>query len=120
MRENPRVSDESMEARMSAVESEVVIIRREAAAARALAAGADRDVADYRGELRAHRRSLEALRQTQVEQGNSLAELRRVMESRFTEVNANVNTGLQHVNARLQHIVRLLEDTGGDPTGPAR
>lgn len=41
--------------------------RQEAAAARALAAGADRDVAEYRAELRGHARVLSALRETQLE-----------------------------------------------------
>jgi chromosome segregation ATPase len=61
------VSDENLEQRVTAVEAEVVELRRETAAARALAAGADRDVADYHAHLRAHTRGLAALRQTQIE-----------------------------------------------------
>ncbi|GGM22864.1 hypothetical protein GCM10007977_025060 [Dactylosporangium sucinum] len=41
-------------------------------AARALAAGADRDVAEYRAELRGHTRVRGTLRETQVQQGQSL------------------------------------------------
>lgn len=54
---------------------EIGVLRREAAAARALAAGADRDVADYRAELRGHTRTLGALRETQVEQGQAITGL---------------------------------------------
>jgi hypothetical protein len=60
---------------VAALEAEVGVLRQEAAAARALAAGADRDVADYRAELRGHTRTLNALRQTQVEQGQAIAGL---------------------------------------------
>jgi chromosome segregation ATPase len=58
---------EDLEQRVAAMEAELAIVRQEAAAARALAAGADRDVAEYRAELRSHTRLLTALRETQVE-----------------------------------------------------
>jgi hypothetical protein len=57
---------------VAALEAEVGVLRQEAAAARALAVG---DVADYRAELRGHTRTLNALRQTQVEQGQAIAGL---------------------------------------------
>lgn len=57
---------EDLEQRMAAMEAELAVVRQEAAAARALAAGADRDVAEYRAELRGHTRLLGALRETQV------------------------------------------------------
>jgi len=58
--------ESTLEARVTALEAEMVVVRREVAAARALAAGADRDVAEYRAELRAHTRTLNALRETQL------------------------------------------------------
>jgi hypothetical protein len=58
---------EDLERRIAAMEEEFAIVRQEAAAARALAAGADRDVAEYRGELRGHTRVLNSLRETQLE-----------------------------------------------------
>jgi hypothetical protein len=94
--------DENLERRVTAVEAEVVVARREAAAARALAAGADRDVADYRAEMRAHTRGLEALRVTQVEH--------------YAEHKADLAEGLAEVKAGLRHIVRLLEKPGGGET----
>ena len=61
--------------RVAALEAEVGVLRQEAAAARALAAGADRDVADYRAELRGHTRTLGALRETQLEHGHAITQI---------------------------------------------
>jgi septal ring factor EnvC (AmiA/AmiB activator) len=128
MRENTGVSDESLERRVTAVEAEVAQVRREAAAARALAAGADRDVADYRAEMRAHTRGLEALRQTQIEHyAEHKAEFAKVhnefakIYNEFAKVNdefARVNTGIGRVEAGVQHLVRLLDQPGDGPGAP--
>ncbi|MGH3468358.1 MAG: hypothetical protein ACRDQF_11570, partial [Thermocrispum sp.] len=53
--------------------SRIVSAETDAAAARTLAAGADRDVGEVRAELRAHTSALNALRETQLEQGHTLA-----------------------------------------------
>jgi hypothetical protein len=90
-------SSEDLERRVAAVESEVVLVRQEAAAARALAAGADRDVADYRAEMRAHNRGLSALRQTQLEH--------------YAEHKADS----AELKAGIAHIVHLLERPDGGP-----
>lgn len=83
---------DDLEQRVAALEAEQPHLRQEVAAARALAAGADRDVAEYRAEMRGQTRLLSALRETQVEQGAELAE----------------------VKAGIGHIVQLLEGlTGG-------
>jgi chromosome segregation ATPase len=66
---------EELAQRVAALEAEIGVIRQEAAAARALAAGADRDVADYRAELRGHTRTLNALRETQLEHGQAITQL---------------------------------------------
>ena len=63
--------------------------------AEAAAAGADRDVAEYRSELRAHTRMLNALRETQVEH--------------FSEHKADT----AEIKAGLTQIVRMLEGLGG-------
>ncbi|MEU8243462.1 hypothetical protein AB0C07_34845 [Actinoplanes missouriensis] len=60
-------SFEDLEQRVTAVEAELAAVRQDAAAARALAAGADRDTSEVRAELRGHTRVLESLRQTQLE-----------------------------------------------------
>ncbi|MFI7540816.1 hypothetical protein [Actinoplanes sp. NPDC049599] len=54
------------ERRHAAIEAEISLLRAEAVATRALAAGADHDVAEVRSELRSHTRMLNALRETQV------------------------------------------------------
>lgn len=58
---------DELEQRIAAMEAKLAVVRQEAAVARALAAGADRDVAEYRAELRGHTRVLWALRETQLE-----------------------------------------------------
>ena len=58
--------------RMDALEAEVSRLREDAAATRTLSAMADRDASEVRGALRAHTQSLNALRETQMEQGRTL------------------------------------------------
>jgi hypothetical protein len=74
-------SDNDIENRVGILEREVARLREQAAltssdatAARVLAAGADHDVSEVRSELRAHTRALNALRETQLEQGQTLVE----------------------------------------------
>ena len=78
------------------------VLRAEAAAARALAAGADRDVAEYRSELRTHTRMLNALRETQVAHyGEHKADA------------AELKADAAEIKAGLTQIVRLLEGLNG-------
>ncbi|MGH3979472.1 MAG: hypothetical protein ACRDRZ_10810 [Pseudonocardiaceae bacterium] len=70
--------DSDIETRVAGLEREVARLREQAAltnsgaaAARMLAAGADHDVSEVRAELRAHTQGLNALRETQLEQGGS-------------------------------------------------
>ena len=65
-------SEGTLEARVAVLEEKMVVVQRDTAAARVLGAGADRDVADFRAELRAHTRVLDALRVTQLEQATKL------------------------------------------------
>ncbi len=58
-------------ARLGAVEQQVSTAHPDASAARELAAGAERDVPEVRA-VSAHTRALNALRETQVEQGQAL------------------------------------------------
>jgi chromosome segregation ATPase len=78
------VPDDNIEARFTRLEREVTelreqvtLARSDAAAARVLASGADRDVSEVRAELRAHTQCLNALRETQLEQGRAIHELRQ-------------------------------------------
>jgi TolA-binding protein len=58
--------------RVTRLEREVAAARSDSAAARVLAGAADRDVSEMHAELRAHTRTLQALRTTQVEQGQEM------------------------------------------------
>lgn len=102
-------SNDELDARLTAVERRIQAIREDAAAARILAGGADRDVSAMHDTLRGHTAKLdshaakldshttkldshtakldmhkvllESLRETQVEQGAELIEIRRVLTS---------------------------------------
>jgi hypothetical protein len=93
---------EELEPRVAAMEAESAIVRQEAAAARALAAGADQDVAEYRAELRGHTRLLPALRETQLKH--------------YGEQKADT----AEIKSGLAHIVRLLEGLSGPDIPDAR
>jgi chromosome segregation ATPase len=68
---------EELEARVSALEGQMRHVREDAAAARVLAGGADRDVSALAARLDAQTRLLQALRETQTEDHEHIAELRR-------------------------------------------
>ncbi len=87
---------EELERRIAAMEDELAVVRQEAAAARALAAGADRDVAEYRAELRGHTRVLSALRETQLDH--------------YAEHKADA----AEIKAGVGQIVRMLEGLTSD------
>ena len=97
--------DDDAEARFARLEHDVAELREQvalaksdAAAARVLAAGADRDVSEVRAELRAHTQSLNALRETQLEQGRTLGRLHQEMGDLRQEMG-----GLHHEMGDLHH-----------------
>ena len=117
---------EDIESRLSAVEREVAQLREQqgltasdAAAARVLAAGADHDVSEVRAELRAHTSALNALRETQLEQGRRLdrmdGRLDRMdgrfdgLDGRLDALEARMADGFATVGAGMTQIVTLLE-----------
>ncbi|MGH3710642.1 MAG: hypothetical protein ACRDRQ_21615 [Pseudonocardiaceae bacterium] len=97
-------SDSDLETRVDILEREVAQLREQtalsssdAAAARVLAAGADHDVSEVRAELRAHTKALNALRETQLEQGAAITNLDQKMSAGF----AALNTGMAQIVALL-------------------
>ena len=117
---------EDMESRLSAVERGVAQLRAQqgltasdAAAARVLAAGADHDVSEVRAELRAHTSALNALRETQLEQGRRLDRMDgrfdRMdgrfdgMDGRLDALETRMADGFATVGAGMAQIVTLLE-----------
>lgn len=90
------MSDEELTQRVARLERLVTDLAErsaDAAAARVLASGADRDVAEVRAELRAHTGTMNALRQDQID-------LREEMRQGFATVNGS-----------LQQIIALLGGT---------
>jgi hypothetical protein len=77
---------EELRRRLDALEAEVATLREDAATTRALVAINDRDVAEFRAELRAHKQVLHALRETQLEQGRQVTSLETEMRDGFATV----------------------------------
>ena len=106
--------DDAFEARLTSLEREVARLREQAvltstdaAAARVLAAGADRDVSEVRAELRAHTQGLNALRETQLDQGGEIVSLRGELAEQGREMRegfATVATGMAQITALLTNI----------------
>jgi len=102
----PDPADGDLEARVRDLEHEVQrlkdgieISRADAAAARVLAGGADRDVSDVKPLLRAHTQTLTALRETQLEQQDEIGALRSEMRQGF----GMLHTGMAQIVAALPH-----------------
>jgi hypothetical protein len=93
-----------MNDRVTRLESEVALARRDATVARELAAGADRDVSAMQDELRAHTRSLNALRETQVEHGVAIRRLRGDM----SELRVEMREGFGKLAVGQAQITALL------------
>ncbi|WP_026425050.1 hypothetical protein [Actinokineospora inagensis] len=91
---------DDFEARLTAVERELRAVRQDAAAARVLAGGADRDVSALTARLDAQTRLLSALRETQVEHGQQLGTLEAEVRRGFTAL----ATGQAEISTLLQRL----------------
>lgn len=115
-------SDNDLETRVGILEREVARLREQAAltssdaaAARVLAAGADHDVSEVRSELRAHTQALNALRETQLEQGEAISSLKQdVVNLKQDVVNLDqkMSAGFATLNTGMTKITALLENSG--------
>jgi len=92
---------EDLEARVTALEEQTRQSRQDAAAARILAGAADRDVSDFKQTLNGHTQVLNALRETQIEQGQRLDQLEAKVDSGFTQVNINV----ERIGKLIQQVI---------------
>ncbi len=70
--------------------------------------GLDQRVAALRSELGAHTRSLNALRQTQVEQGHEMREGFAKVEERFVKVETEMREGFSVLAVGQAQITALL------------
>ncbi len=118
-------SDNDLETRVGILERQVArlsgqaaLTSSDAAAARVLAAGADHDVSEVRAELRAHTQALNALRETQLEQGGAIAGLQQDvagLRQELTEqgeaivsLDQKMSAGFATLNTGMAQIVALL------------
>jgi hypothetical protein len=102
MPESPEPAGDDLARQLRA---EIALVRADAQAARMLAAGADRDVSEVRAELRSHTCVLNALRQTQVEQGRAIDELR----GELGELRIEMRTGFATLASGMADITTLLQ-----------
>jgi hypothetical protein len=114
---------EELEGRVTALEGQMRSVRQDAAAARVLAGGADRDVAALTTRMDANTRLLEALRETQVEDHQAIIELQRRcggVEGRLDGVEGRlggVEGRLSGVEGRLESVDGRLESVDGRLAG---
>lgn len=122
---------DDLDARVQRLEREVAQLRErlaeasgDATAARVLASGADPDVSEVRAELRAHLRALNALRETQLEQGlrlhsldakvNQLDAKVDQLDVRVGELGTEMREGFSVVNTGMAQISALLANIARD------
>jgi chromosome segregation ATPase len=115
--------NDDIETRVAILEREVVRLREQvalsssdAAGARVLAAGADRDVSEVRAELRAHTQALNALRETQLEQGRAIGGLEHKvtgLDQKVTDLDQKVTEGFATVGTGMAQITALLTGITG-------
>lgn len=114
---------DALEDQMRDVRSRLSSVSADATAARALAAGADRDVAEVRAELRAHTSALNAMRETQLEQGQQITDLRTELRDGFTELRTELRSemrdGFAKVGTGMAQITALLHLATDTPTDDA-
>jgi hypothetical protein len=97
------MSLEDLTKRVTTLEAQASVNHQTAAAALALAVGADRDVADFRAELRGHVRVLGALRETQLEQGQVLAQHGQILAQHGEALAQHGEALAQHGEVLAQH-----------------
>jgi chromosome segregation ATPase len=117
---------DDIETRLSIVEHDLAELRKElaltsseAAAARVLAVGADRDVSEVRAELRAHTQALNALRETQVDFSRQLTDFGRridALEREFDALRREMREGFATLATGIAQVTALLTnlDTSQD------
>jgi uncharacterized coiled-coil DUF342 family protein len=106
------------------LEHEVTRLREDVASARALAALADRDVAELRTEMQAHHKVLNALRETQLEQGQQIDVLRQEMHQEIKELRQEMHElgremceGFAMQSTGMAQITALLTTIAGPERG---
>jgi uncharacterized protein (UPF0335 family) len=118
--------------RVTRLEHELAEVRQKATDAHILASGADRDGSVMKDVLRAHARSINALRETQVEGFLEMRDGFRKIDDKFKQVDANfrqIDTNFRQIDANFRtvggefsklntgmaHITALLTNKLNDP-----
>jgi uncharacterized protein involved in exopolysaccharide biosynthesis len=99
----------SLEDRVAALEAQVTELREQVTDTHMLAAHADRDVAEFRQELRAQTRLITALRETQVEHSNDTAELKTDVAVLKVDV-ADLKVDVAEIKGGIGNIVTMLTE----------
>jgi chromosome segregation ATPase len=96
---------EELEARVNVLEEQMRHTRQDAAAARVLAGAADRDVSEMKQTLGAHTKVLNALRETQAEQGQEIGGLK----TEVVDLRAEMHSGFTKINVGMERMAQLLQ-----------
>jgi hypothetical protein len=97
----------TLEDRVAALEQDLATVRDRLDMEAGLAASRDRDVSEVKQAQRQHTRTLNALRQTQVEQGQVLAE--------HTVQLAELHAGQEAIVGMLSTLIERTEPTHDEP-----
>jgi hypothetical protein len=117
------VEPDSLDARVAALESQVRDLaervrasEQDAAAARVLAGAADRDVSEFRDELRDFRRatvsSFNAMREDVVSMREYMHAMREDMDNGFIEMRSKFDTTATGQRQIVELLERLIADQG--------
>jgi len=93
--------------------SDATAARANADAARLLAAAADHDVSEVRAERRAHTQALNALRETQLDQGREMRDGFARQDRRIDGLEREMREGFATVATGMAQITALLTNLGG-------
>jgi hypothetical protein len=105
---------ENIPERVTRLEYQVAEARKDAAAARILAGGADRDVSELRAALNGHTRVLNAIGETQREHGVRLDNLEHKVDDGFAEMRegfSKLNLGQAQITALLNVALNRPDET---------
>jgi len=99
-------NDDDLASRLTALEHQVRLVSQDAAAARVLAGGADRDVTEIRGEIR-------DFRQATTASFNAMREDLTDLRQRFDTMERKVDDGFTEMRGRLDATAAGLDQIAG-------
>jgi hypothetical protein len=103
----------TLDDRVTKLEREMKDVRRDAVETRLLAAGASEEVGHLRLELRAHTKTLEALRETQLDQSHEMRAGFASVDRRFVKLETEMRDGFADVGKRFVKLKTEMRDGFG-------